>query len=52
MTEEERRRYENSHNGDALDDKIEDFFNILKDSYIQKKLEEVDFCMNDSIDKN
>jgi hypothetical protein len=32
MTEEERRRYENSHNGDALDDKIEDFFNRFQDA--------------------
>jgi hypothetical protein len=32
MTDEERRRFENSYNGDALDDKIEDFFNRYQDA--------------------
>lgn len=27
MSEEERRRYENSTLGDGLDDRLEDFFN-------------------------
>ena len=31
MSEEERRRYENSTLGDNLDDRIEDFFNKYQD---------------------
>ena len=31
MTDEERRRYENSALGDGLDDRLEDFFNKYQD---------------------
>jgi len=31
MTDEERRRYENSHLGDSLDDKIEYFLSTYQD---------------------
>ena len=34
MTEDERRRYENSHLGDSLDDKIEYFSSISCDSFV------------------
>ena len=32
MSEQERRRYENSTLGDALDDRLEDFFNKYQDA--------------------